>query len=79
MISRKMKLVSAAIAAAVLIATPALVRAVHKDGTLVAQTHERAHGQARNANAVVGPDGKLIGAAADLNVRSYMQQDGLPN
>ena len=79
MISRKMKLVSAAIGAAVLIATPALVRAVHKEGTPVAQAHERAHGQAHDANAVVGPDGKLIGAAADPNVRSYLQQDGLPN
>jgi hypothetical protein len=61
MMSRKMKLLSAAIGAAVLIATPALVRAVHKEGTPVAQARDRAHGHAYNADAVIGPDGKLIG------------------
>jgi hypothetical protein len=79
MMSRKMKLLSAAIGAAVLIATPALVRAVHKEGTPVAQARDRAHGHAYNADAVIGPDGKLIGAASDPNVRSYLQRDGLPN
>ena len=80
MITRKMKLVSAAIAAATLIAAPALVRAVHKEGALVYQAHARAQGQGQgyDVNPVVGPDGKLIGAAPDPGVRSQLQQDGLP-
>ena len=78
MITRKMKLFSAAIAAAVLIAAPALVRAVHKEGAQVYQTHARAQGQGYDVNPVVGPDGKLIGAAPDPGVRSQLQQDGLP-
>jgi hypothetical protein len=82
MITRKMKLFSAAIAAAALIAAPALVRAVHKEGAPVYQAHARAQGheqgQGYDVNPVVGPDGKLIGAAPDPSVRSQLQQDGLP-
>jgi len=84
MITRKMKLFSAAIAVVALIAAPALVRAVHKDGSPVYQAHARAQGQGQgqgqgyDANPVVGPDGKLIGAAPDPGVRSQLQQDGLP-
>jgi hypothetical protein len=82
MITRKMKLFSAAIAVAALIAAPALVRAVHKEGAPVYQAHARAQGQEQgqgyDVNPVVGPDGKLIGAAPDPGVRSQLQQDGLP-
>jgi len=78
MITRKMKLFSVAMAAAVLIAAPALVRAVHKEGAPVYQAHARAQGQGYDANPVVGPNGKLIGAAPDPGVRSQLQQDGLP-
>jgi hypothetical protein len=85
MITRKMKLFSAAIAVAALIAAPALVRAVHKEGAPVYQAHARAQGQEQSqgyqgydVNPVVGPDGKLIGAAPDPSVRSQLQQDGLP-
>ena len=77
MISRKMKLVSAAVGAAVLIATPTLARIGHKDVSPVSQAHNRAPGY--NANAVLGPDGKLIGAAPDPSTRSQLQRDGLPN
>jgi hypothetical protein len=78
MITRKMKLFSVAMAAAVLIAAPALVRAVHKEGAPVYQAHARAQGQGYDANPVVGLNGKLIGAAPDPGVRSQLQQDGLP-
>ena len=78
MISRKMKLFSAAIGVAALIAAPALVRAVHKEGAPVYQAHARAQGQGYDANAVVDPDGKLIGAAPDPSTRSQLQRDGLP-
>ena len=78
MIKRKRKLFSAAIAAAALIAAPAIVRAVHKEGAPVYQAHARAQGQGYGANPVVDPDGKLIGAAPDPGVRSQLQQDGLP-
>ena len=82
MISRKIKLLSAAIGVAALIAAPALLRAVHKEGAPVYQAHARAQGQEQgqgyDVNPVVGPDGKLIGAAPDPGVRSQLQQDGLP-
>jgi hypothetical protein len=78
MISRKIKLLSAAIGVAALIAAPALLRAVHKEGAPVYQAHARAQGQGYDANPVVGPDGKLIGAAPDPSVRTQLQQDGLP-
>jgi hypothetical protein len=74
MTSRKMKLLSAAIGAVALIATSELARTVHKG----AAPAEQAYHQARGANAVVGPDGKLIGAAPDPSVRSQLQRDGLP-
>jgi hypothetical protein len=79
MISRKMKLFSAAIGAAVLIATPTLAGTGHKNVAPVYQGHDRAPGQTYDANHVIGPDGKLIGAAADPSVRSQLQRDGLPN
>ena len=78
MISRKIKLLSAAIGVAALIATPTLARSVHKGLAQVDQAHDRAQGQGYDANAVVGPDGKLIGAAPDPSVRSQLQRDGLP-
>jgi hypothetical protein len=78
MISRKIKLFSAAIAAVALIATPTLARPVHKGVAPVDQAHARAQGQGYDANPVVGPDGKLIGAAPDPSVRTQLQQDGLP-
>ena len=79
MISRNMKLFSAAIGAAALIAMPIIARAVHKDAAPGAQVHDRAHGPGYMANTVVGPDGKLIGVASDPGVRAYLQRDGLPN
>jgi hypothetical protein len=45
MISRKIKLFSAAIAAAALIATPTLARSVHKGVAPVDQAHDRAQGK----------------------------------
>jgi hypothetical protein len=78
MITRKMKLFSAAIAAAALIATPALARTGHKAVAPVNHGQDRTHDHAYDANPVVGPDGKLIGAAPDPSVRSQLQRDGLP-
>jgi hypothetical protein len=79
MISRKMKLFFAAIAAAALIATPMLARTGHKAVAPGNQLQYRAHDQAYDANPVIGPDGKLIGAAPDPGMRSQLQRDGLPN
>jgi hypothetical protein len=75
MISRKMKLLSAAVGAAVLITSAALARTVHKEAAPV----DQANHQASTPNAVVGPDGRLIGVAADPSIRSQIQRDGLPN
>jgi hypothetical protein len=84
MISQKTKLLSAVLVsvvlgAAVLLATPILGRALHKDLTPVDQRHGHATSQSYDGSAVVGPDGKLIGAASDPGVRSQLQRDGLPN
>ena len=79
MISRRVKLIAAAMATMVVIAMPILARALHKDLTPVDQRHVRTLGQTYDSNAVIGPDGKLIGAASDPGVRSQLQRDGLPN
>ena len=79
MISRKTKLLSAAIAAAVLIATPILARALHKGEAAADHAQDRGHGQSYDGYPVVGPDGKLIGAAPDPSLRSQLQRDGLPD
>ncbi|HEY1473722.1 MAG TPA: hypothetical protein VGF53_06525 [Pseudolabrys sp.] len=79
MILRKVKLIAAAIAAMVLLATPIVARALHKDLTPVDQRHVRTPGHSYDGSAVIGPDGKLLGAASDPSVRSQLQRDGLPN
>ncbi len=82
MISGKMKLFSAAVGAAALIAPLALARTVHKGAASADQAYQQrcdADHQACNANAVIGPDGKLIGVAPDPRIRSQLQRDGLPN
>jgi hypothetical protein len=56
MIARKMKLLSAAVCAAALIATPALARMVHARAPAANQAH--------------GSDGKVIGADPGQNIRS---------
>jgi len=75
MISRNTKFFSAAVAAAILIAASAFARTAHKE----AAPAEQAYHQARKADAIVGPHGELLGAAADPSVRSYLQRDGLPH
>ena len=78
MISRKMKLLTAALAAVSLIATATLARSLHKAAPLD-HVQDRSHAQSYDAYPVFGPDGKLIGAAPDPIVRAQMQRDGLPN
>jgi hypothetical protein len=70
MISEKWKLYSAAVGAAVLIASVALNWTVRYGAATV--------GPAYGTNAIVRPDGTLIGAAADSSIRSQLQQNGLP-
>jgi hypothetical protein len=55
--------------------TPALASTVHKGAAPADQAYDRAYG----SNAIVGPDGKLIGVASDPSIRSQLQRDGLPN
>jgi hypothetical protein len=79
MISGKTKLLFAALAVAVVVATPMLARTDHKAAATVGQAPDRTPMRADRANPVLGPDGKLLGAAPDANVRSQLQQNGLPN
>jgi hypothetical protein len=76
MISRKMKLLSVAIGAAALIATPALARTVHKQAPSASQAYASAD-QAYGANTVVGLDGKVIGRDPDANIRFQLLREGL--
>ena len=78
MISRKMKLLAAVLAAVSLVASATLARSLHKAAP-VEHAQGRAHDQSYGAYPALGPDGKLIGAAPDPIVRSQMQRNGLPN
>jgi hypothetical protein len=66
----KMKLFSIAFAAAAVVATLALASAVHKKPAPIEQGYD--------VNPVVGPDGDVIGAAANPSMRSHFERDGLP-
>jgi hypothetical protein len=70
MILNKTKLLWAAVGAAALIG-PAALACVHSG----AATADQGNG----TNYVVGPDGKLIGAAPNPSIRSQWQQEGFPN
>jgi hypothetical protein len=72
MISRKIKLLSIAVGAAALVATPALASTVHQK----AASAEQAYAQAYGANTVVGSDGKVIGADPDANIRFQLLREG---
>ena len=49
-------------------------------GTLAWVHNEAATANHDNApNYVVGPDGRLIGAAPNASIRSQWERDGLPN
>jgi hypothetical protein len=75
MVSGKMKLLSAAIGIASLIASPALARTVHNAAPPA--DHDQSYDQTYSANNVV-VNGKLIGTARNPSIRSQMQLDGLP-
>ncbi len=79
MISTRMKLLFAALAVVALAATPMLARTDHKGAATVGQGQDHAPVRADRANPVLGPDGKLLGAAPNPSVRSQLQQNGLPN
>ena len=79
MILGKMKFQFAGFAVAALVATATLARTDHTGPATVGQASERMPVRADRANPVLGPDGKLIGAAPDPSVRSQLQQNGLPN
>jgi hypothetical protein len=68
MISRKMKLLSIAVGAAALVATPALASTVHQKAASTAQAY--------GANTVVESDGKVIGADPDANIRFQLLREG---
>jgi hypothetical protein len=70
MILSKMKLLGAAVVASAVIVSVAL--ACFNNGAATAD-----HGNA--TSYVVGPDGKLIGAAPNPSIRSQWQREGLPN
>ena len=70
MISGKWKLFSAAVGAAVLIASVALNWTVRYGAATI--------GPVYGTNAIVRPDGTLVGTAADPSIRSQLQQNGLP-
>jgi hypothetical protein len=74
MISGKMKLLSAVVGSGALFASAAIAYTIHKGAALADQVYDQAY----RANDVVGPDGKLIGAAPNPSIRSQMQRDGLP-
>lgn len=71
MMARQMKFLLAAIGMATVIAALAVARTVH---TRAAPADQR-----YGANTIVGSDGKLIGAAASLSIRSQLQREGLPH
>jgi len=77
MISRKIKLLSAVVGAAALIASAALARTVHNRAAPADQAAASAD-QGYDASPVFGPDGILIGAAPNPRIRSQLQRDGLP-
>jgi hypothetical protein len=70
MIMRKMKVFLAAVAVVALVGLPALAYRIHNEA---ASDH-----QGFSANTLFGPDGKLIGAAANLSIRTQLQREGLP-
>ena len=70
MISGKWKVFSAAVGTAVFIAAVALNWTGRYGPATV--------GQGYGANAIVRPDGTLIGTAANPNIRVQLQQNGLP-
>lgn len=71
MIMRKINVFLAAVGLVALIGLPALAYRIHNGAALAAD-------QGFSANTVFGPDGKLIGAAANPSIRSQLQRDGLP-
>lgn len=73
-------LASAALAALVLNGSPAVVHSVGWTATMLASFTEGWHPLAEryDANSVVGPNGKTIGAAFDPRIRSQWQREGLP-
>ena len=79
MILGKTKLLFTGFAVAALVATATFARTDHKGAATVGQGQDRTPVRADRANPVLGPDGKLIGAAPDPSVRSQLQQNGLPN
>ncbi|MFY9598617.1 MAG: hypothetical protein WB540_08870 [Pseudolabrys sp.] len=80
MVSAKLKLFSAAVGAAALIATPALASKAHKrkapDPSAHASKTERAYG----GNAIYSWDGRYRGTDPDPNIRFQLMRDqNLPN
>jgi hypothetical protein len=72
MISRKMKLLSAAVGVASLIASPALARTVHNTASEADQSYDQSY----RANTVVGSDSKVIGTDPDANIRFQLLREG---
>ena len=75
MISGKMKLLSAVVNAAVLIATPALASKAHKRKVSGADPHASRTQRAYDGNAIYGWAGQYRGWDPDPNIRFQLMRD----
>ena len=75
MISGKMKLLSAVVSAAVLIATPALASKAYKRKVSGADAHASRTQRAYDVNAIYGWAGQYRGWDPDPNIRFQLMRD----
>ena len=75
MISRKMKLLSAVVGAAALIATPALASKPHKKRVSGPDSHSSRIQPAYGGNAIYGWEGQYRGWDPDANIRFQLMRD----
>ncbi len=75
MIAGRMKLLSAAVSVAALIATPALASKAHKRKVSGPNAHASQIQRAYDVNAVYGWDGRYRGADPDPNIRFQLMRD----
>lgn len=75
MIAGKMKLLSAAVGVAALIATPALVSEAYKRKVSGPNTHASQTQRAHDVNAVYGWDDRYRGADPNPNIRFQLMRD----
>ena len=72
---RSKKLLSVAVGAAVLIATPALASKAHKKKTAGPRTHTSQTQLSYDANTIYGWEGQYRGADPDANIRFQLLRD----